>query len=63
MEKDIKRLKACFEHCDYDAMREYILIILKNYSHEQKQYLLDIITLIKSGNYGQIPVILNNFCK
>lgn len=63
METDIKRLEACFEHKDYDAMREYIALIVERYNKEQKEVLLNIISLIKCGDYKRIPIILHDFHK
>lgn len=63
MERDIKRLQACLEHKDYDAMREYIILIAEKYNKEQKELFSDIASLIKCGNYEKIPIILQYLCK
>lgn len=63
MEKDIKRLYACLEHKDYDAIREYIEIIFEKYNQEKRKVLLDIVSYVKEGNYRQIPLLLDCFRK
>ena len=58
MEKDIKRSKACFEHRDYYAMLLYISIIISNYSNSNKIFFLNMLELIKKGNYEKIEKLL-----
>lgn len=58
MEKDLKRLEACYEHEDYYAMLIYIEMIINNYYGIKQQFLLQIISSIKKGNYDLIKNIL-----
>ena len=61
MERDIKRLQACMEHKDYYAMLLYITMIIKKYTGENKDFLLQLQDNIKCGNYIQIEKTLTNF--
>lgn len=61
MEKDIKRLQACLEHKDYYSMLLYITIIIKKYTGENKDFLLQLQDNIRCGNYIQIEKTLKNF--
>lgn len=58
MEEDIKRLQACYEHEDYYAMLLYIDIIINNYYGIKQEFLLQIKSFIKKGNYLPIKMIL-----
>ena len=57
MEEDIKRLQACYEHEDYYAMLLYIDIIINNYYGIKQEFLLQIKSFIKKGNYLPIKMI------
>lgn len=61
MERDIKRLQACMEHKDYYAMLLYITMIIKKYTGENKEFLLQLQKDVKRGDYIQIEKTLKNF--
>lgn len=61
MKDDIRRLQACLEYKDYYAMSLYITIIIRKYTGENKEFLLQLQKDVKRGDYIQIEKTLKNF--
>lgn len=58
MKTDIRRLQACLDHKDYSAIVEYIELIKEKYNKEEREVFSIIVSLIKSGKYKNISVLL-----
>ena len=61
MKTDIRRLQACLEYEDYSAIVEYIELIKEKYNKEEREVFSNIVSLVKTGNYENISVLLQKF--
>jgi len=56
-DEDIKRIKACIYYEDYYAALQYAITRKERYKDEQREFLEEIIRVIKNGNYQEIQKI------
>lgn len=61
MKADVRRLQSCLEYEDYSAIVEYIELIKEKYNKEEREVFSNIVSLVKTGNYENISVLLQKF--